>query len=82
MSGGWDVWEDIEARDGLVFGTAPLPEVTGGGLFWPSDPAVIVIDSGQHVTGGRLLRDYRRVPDAHPEHTVFLRRDLSCARAR
>ncbi len=58
MSGGWDVWEDIEARDGLVFGTAPLPEVTGGGLFWPSDPAVIVIDD-------RLEEPERREVLAH-----------------
>ena len=58
MSGDWDVWAAVEARDGLVFGTAPLPEVTGGGLFWPADPAVIVIDD-------RLEEPERREVLAH-----------------
>jgi hypothetical protein len=42
----WDPWAELESRQHLSYGEAPLPVGTGGGVYvrWPDGSAVIVLD--------------------------------------
>lgn len=65
---GWDMWTAAERHGDLVVSHHPLPSITGGGLYWPADPAVILLDTSleEPVRGEVLAHElvhHERGPD-------------------